>query len=101
MIAKARIVRIGNSQGIRVPRPVLEQARLPEEVEIVAEPGRLVISAARGPRFGWADAARTMHARNEDRLLDEPTAIRFDADEWIWRRPVNRGCVERSLDAAS
>ena len=84
MTAKVRIVRIGNSQGIRVPRPLLEQARLPEEVEIVAEPGRLVVRAARGPRFGWADAARTMRARNDDRLLDEPTATRFDADEWTW-----------------
>jgi antitoxin MazE len=84
MTAKARIVRIGNSRGIRVPRPLLEQARLPEEGEIVAEPGRLVVSAARGLRFGWADAARTMRARNDDRLLDEPTATRFDSDAWIW-----------------
>jgi hypothetical protein len=46
--------------------------------------GCLVVRAARGPRFGWADAARTMRARNEDRLLDEPTTTRFDADELIW-----------------
>jgi antitoxin MazE len=84
MTAKARIVRIGNSRGIRVPRPLLQPTRLPEEVEIVAEPGRLVVRAARGPRFGWADAARTMRARNEGRLLDESTATRFDAEEWTW-----------------
>ncbi len=84
MTTKARIVRIGNSKGIRIPKPLLERAQLPEDVELYAEPGRLVVRAARGPRFGWADAARVMRARNEDRLLDEPTATRFDATEWTW-----------------
>jgi antitoxin MazE len=84
MPTKTRIVRIGNSQGIRIPKPLLEQAQLPDEVELYAEPGRLVVKAARGPRSGWADAARAMHARGEDRLLDEPTATPFDAEQWTW-----------------
>lgn len=84
MIMKTRIVRIGNSQGIRVPKPLLDQAHLPEEVELCAEPGRIVVRAARGPRDGWADAARAMRARNEDELLDEPTATPFDLEEWTW-----------------
>lgn len=46
MTTKARIVRIGNSRGIRVPKLLLDQAALPEEVELRAEPGRIVVSAA-------------------------------------------------------
>lgn len=84
MTIKTRIVRIGNSQGIRVPRPLLEQARLPEEVELSAEPGRLVVRAARAPRDGWAEAARTIRVRGEDGLLDAPTATTFEAEEWTW-----------------
>jgi len=84
MTVKTRIVRIGNSQGIRVPRTLLEEAQLPEDVELHAEPGRLVVRAARGPRFGWADAARAMRARDDDRLLDEPAGTSFDTDEWTW-----------------
>jgi antitoxin MazE len=84
MTAKTRIVRIGNSRGIRIPKLLLDQARLPEEVEVRAEPGRLVVKAARPPRFGWAEEARQMHARGEDRLLDEPTPTRFDEEEWQW-----------------
>jgi len=34
MIAKTRIVRIGNSRGIRVPKGLLDEAQLPEEVEL-------------------------------------------------------------------
>ena len=50
MTSKTRIVRIGNSRGIRVPKLLLEQADLPDEVELRAEPGRLVVSAATRPR---------------------------------------------------
>ena len=85
MIAKTRIVRIGNSRGIRVPKGLLEQAELPEEVELQAEPGRLVVRAAHGPRAGWAAAAKAMHDQGADRLLDAPTQTRFDAKDWQWR----------------
>lgn len=82
---KTRIVRIGNSQGVRLPRPLLEQAGLGEDVVLRATPGRIVIEAARAPRAGWADAAKAMHAAGDDELLDAPSATRFDRDEWEWR----------------
>jgi len=82
---KTRIVRIGNSRGIRLPKVLLEQAQLAEEVELHAEPGRLVIEGATRPRAGWADAARRMRARGDDRLLEPPTATQFDGKEWEWR----------------
>jgi antitoxin MazE len=84
MATKTRIIRIGNSQGIRVPRALLEQAELPEEVELQAQPGRIVVRAARQPREGWAEAARAMHERGHDAPLDEPTATKFERDEWTW-----------------
>ena len=85
MIAKTRIVRIGNSRGIRVPKGLLEQAQLPDEVELQAEPGRLVVRAAHGPRAGWAAAAKAMHVQGDDHLLDVPTRTRFDDKDWQWR----------------
>lgn len=85
MTTTTRIVRIGNSRGIRVPKGLLEQAQLPEEVELQAEHGRLIIRAARGPRAGWAAAAAAMRAAGEDRLLDPPTATHFDVQGWKWR----------------
>ena len=84
MTTKTRIVQIGNSRGFRVPKPLLERAQLPDEVEVRAEPGRLVVTGVRRPRAGWAAAARSMRVRNEDRLLDESTPMRFDEREWRW-----------------
>lgn len=82
---KTRIVRIGNSQGVRLPRPLLEQAGLREEVVLRATPGRIVIEAARAPRAGWADAAKAMHTAGDDILLDAPSTTRFDREDWEWR----------------
>ncbi|MBI3953145.1 MAG: AbrB/MazE/SpoVT family DNA-binding domain-containing protein [Chloroflexi bacterium] len=82
---KARIIRIGNSRGIRLPKPLLAEAQLAEEVELRAEPGRIVIRSARRPRAGWAEEARRMHELGEDQLLDEATPTRFDQEEWEWQ----------------
>lgn len=84
IMSKTRIVRIGNSQGVRIPKPLLEQAGLEGEVQLYAEEGRIVIAAIRQVRAGWATAAQAMHARGEDHLLDAPTATRFDSEEWEW-----------------
>jgi antitoxin MazE len=85
MHMKAHIVRIGNSRGIRLPKTLLQEAQLENEVELQAEPGRILISKTAKPRAGWGEAARRMRERDEDRLLDPPTPTRFDKDEWKWR----------------
>lgn len=82
---KAHIVRIGNSRGIRLPKTLLQEAQLDDEVELQAEPGRILISKSAKPRAGWAEAARRMRERNEDRLLDPSIHTRFDKEEWKWR----------------
>ena len=84
LATRTRIIRIGNSRGIRVPRALLQQARLPEEVELQAHPGRLIVRAVRRPRAGWAEAARRMREHDDDEPLDAPTPTRFDQNDWTW-----------------
>ena len=82
---KTRIVQIGNSRGIRLPKVLLEKAQLTDDVELEAEPGRIVIRRGSRPRAGWAAAAQKMRERDEDHLLDPSTPTRFDENEWKWR----------------
>ena len=70
---KARIVSIGNSKGVRIPKSLLESAGLAGEVELHAENGRIVMAAARRARVGWAEAAAQLHDRGEDGLLKTPS----------------------------
>ncbi len=81
---KTRLVRIGNSRGIRLPKTVIAQAGLSDEVELDVRDGAVIIARATSARSGWADAAKQMRRRDEDRLLDAPIPTRFDEKEWRW-----------------
>jgi len=43
---KSRIVQIGNSRGVRLPKPLLDEAQLVDEIELQAGPGLIVICNA-------------------------------------------------------
>lgn len=81
---KTRLVRIGNSRGVRIPKAILEQVGLEDEVELRVVENGIVIRPAGSPRAGWAEAARLVHERGDDGLLDEPISTRFDETEWHW-----------------
>jgi antitoxin MazE len=81
---KTRIVRIGNSQGVRIPKPLLEQAGLDGEVELRITESGIVIESASPPRAGWGSAASTIREAGEDGLVDQPVATDFDDSEWTW-----------------
>jgi antitoxin MazE len=82
---KTRIVRIGNSQGVRIPKPLIAASGLPEEVELEVQEGAIVIRAAGRPRAGWEVSFRRMAELGEDRLLDsEVAATKWDEAEWEW-----------------
>jgi len=81
---RAKLVQIGNSRGVRLPKPLLQEAGLTDEVEIRVRKGAIVIERVGHPRAGWAEAARQLRERNDDRLLDGPVGTRFDDEEWQW-----------------
>jgi antitoxin MazE len=81
---RAKIVKIGNSRGIRIPRTILEQAGLEDEVEMKVEGSRLIIHAARRPRQDWEAHFANMSERGDDQLLDEATPTQWDDEEWEW-----------------
>ena len=83
---KTRIIRIGNSHGIRIPKPLLELTGLEGDVELSAENGTLMIRPITKPRAGWAEAFEEMARRGDDALLDGDSSVptSWDEDEWEW-----------------
>ena len=105
---RAAIVKIGNSQGVRIPKVLLEQAGIasasregsrreagvPAGLSCGPGAGRIVIEKARGPREGWEKAfeeadiddtgEREIAARGGDELLLGELPNEFDKDEWTW-----------------
>jgi antitoxin MazE len=82
---KTELVRIGNSRGIRIPKPLIEQCGLGETVELRVANDCLIISPERQSRQGWDDAFRASSQAAHDELLLEVTGPNeFDHREWRW-----------------
>ena len=83
-VIKTPIIKIGNSRGIRIPKLLIDQVGLGNEVEITAQRDQLVIRPTSRPRYDWDTQFRAMAEQGDDRLLDEPVATQWDASEWTW-----------------
>jgi antitoxin MazE len=79
---RQELIRIGNSRGIRIPKPLIEQCRLGDVVELRISPEGLVIAPHRAPREHWKEALAGS-ARAEI-LFDPAPRNKFDDEEWKW-----------------
>lgn len=82
---RTNIIRIGNSQGIRIPKILLEQSQLGPEVELEVEEQKIVIRAATRPRQGWEEKMRLLAEQGDDHLAAElPAPTAWEQNEWQW-----------------
>ena len=82
---RTELVRIGNSRGIRIPKPIIELCGFGETVEVRVEKDRLVISPERRARQSWSAAFRASgHATEDEILLESTGPNEFDRGEWRW-----------------
>ena len=82
---KTSIVKIGNSRGIRIPKVLLEQTGMTEQVEIEARAHQLVLRPiVKSARQGWDEKFRQMASNEDDALLDENIPSQWDEEEWQW-----------------
>lgn len=81
---RTRIVKIGNSQGVRIPKLLLEQSGIHAEVEIEVQGDFLTIRTASRSRSGWEEAFAAMASQHDDVLLDAVNTTDWDRVEWEW-----------------
>mgnify|MGYP003989642501 CR=1 FL=1 len=83
---RARIVKIGNSQGIRIPKPLLDQSGITTDVELEIEKHQITIRPVQSVRPGWDEAFKLMAQNSDDELTDDADIIEheWDEDEWKW-----------------
>jgi antitoxin MazE len=83
---RAKLVRIGNSRGIRIPKVVVEQAGLKETVELEVRKGQLLVRSARRAREGWEKQFRAMAERGDDAPIwdDARSLTSWDERDWKW-----------------
>lgn len=75
------IRRLGNSQGILIPKPLLQQVGLVDQAELLVEGEALVLRRPKTAlRSGWAEAAKTVAAAGNDALVLPDFANEEDAE---------------------
>jgi len=83
---RARVIKIGNSQGVRIPKPILEQTGIVDDVEIEVEKNQIIIRPIKYVRAGWENAFKSMAERGDDRPIveDDNLSHTWDEEEWHW-----------------
>lgn len=82
---KVNIIRIGNSQGVRIPKPILEKCGLRGRVEMNVKDNVLVIAPVQEARDGWSDAFKRRAEQGDDEpLLNENDLSSWDESDWEW-----------------
>ncbi len=82
---KADIIKIGNSQGIRIPKTLLEQCNLNGQVDLQVDGDTLVIKPSRKVREGWEESFKAMSENVDDEtVLGDEIVNEFDDKEWTW-----------------
>jgi antitoxin MazE len=81
---KTTIRRMGNSQGVIIPKPLLAQVGLVDEAELVVEKDSIVLrKPSRKVRAGWAEASRRVAEAGDDVLAWPEFANAGDAElQW-------------------
>ena len=83
---RARVIKIGNSQGLRIPKPILEQTGIIDDVEIEVEKNQIIIRPVRNVRDGWDDAFKVMGQMGDDEpiIADDSFSHSWDEEKWQW-----------------
>lgn len=84
---KASIIKIGNSYGIRIPKPIIAQCGFEDEVEFIVQDNALIIKFIKSYRHDWKASFKKMAANRDDPLLDSESisTTKWDEDEWEWK----------------
>ncbi|WP_300458430.1 AbrB/MazE/SpoVT family DNA-binding domain-containing protein [Desulfobacula sp.] len=80
---RARVIKIGNSQGLRMPKPILEQTGILDDVEIEVGKNQIIIRPVKNLREGWEAAFKIMAEIGDDvPIIDETIPHPWDEEEW-------------------
>lgn len=80
------LIDIGNSKGIRLPKPVIEACGIDKHLQLVIEDGKIIITPLKSLRAGWNDAFKKARADKPDSVVSEFSEISndFDQNDWTW-----------------
>lgn len=68
--ANLKVIRIGNSKGVRLPAPLLSRYRIKGEVSVELRPEGMLLKSVRDDRLSWEETAQAMATEHEEEFAD-------------------------------
>ncbi len=66
---QVRVIKIGNSRGIRLSKNIIQKYNIQEDVELILEDEQIVLKPISKARQHWDTAFKKMHQLDDDQLL--------------------------------
>lgn len=82
---KAKVIKIGNSKGVRLPKSIIEEVGLGDEVMLEASKGTIVIRPISAVRANWEAAFEAMTHKGDDKLLLPDSQTKWEREDWQWK----------------
>ncbi|MBL7128469.1 MAG: AbrB/MazE/SpoVT family DNA-binding domain-containing protein [Ignavibacteria bacterium] len=84
---KTKVVKIGNSRGVRIPKSFIDQSGLSDEVELELKDDSIIIKPISSSRENWDYLFKKMSQNNDDVLFDSDSLSKqttWDKEDWEW-----------------
>jgi antitoxin MazE len=84
---KTKLIRIGNSQGVRIPKPLIKESGLSEDIEMILRDNEIILRSPEETRKDWDQSFEKMAEKGDDQLLDKEDVEfpgEWDQTEWTW-----------------
>lgn len=78
---RMELIKIGNSKGLRLPKPLLEACGFSDSVEVEVRGQQLILSPTVSPRAGWAEALEGQS--DSENWTDWQEASNDEDDGWL------------------
>ena len=82
---KIKLINIGNSKGLRLPKTIIQQYKIGEDLQIELQEDGILLKPLTKPRTGWSEQFENAVKPNEKQEKNWIEARnRFDKEEWTW-----------------
>ena len=77
-----KIIKIGNSKGLRLSKTILDRYNIKDKVEVIFEKGYIILKPVTKPRKDWEKAFKEMNENGDDHLLFNDVFENENLEEW-------------------
>ena len=82
---KIKLINIGNSKGLRLPKTIIQQYKIGEDLQIELQEDGILLKPLTKPRAGWSEqfekAVKPIEKQEKNWM---EARNRFDKEEWTW-----------------